>query len=123
MRKLLFVVVLGAVAGAAACVSYAYDNKPEYMQSAETRVSSYLTSDYGRVSCKSNKTSDSRWEMECLSTAKAKSFQYAVYPAEQVPYTVARPFYLEALNEDARQSAREGLMRYLQINVNAQSHS
>jgi hypothetical protein len=30
-------------------VSYAYNNKPDFMESAESRVGSYLTSDYGKV--------------------------------------------------------------------------
>jgi hypothetical protein len=42
-----------------------------------------------------------------------------VYPSEKAPYGVARSFYLEALNDDAKQSAEQGLMRYLQINTHA----
>lgn len=92
-------------------------DKPDYMQAAEARVGSYLTSDYGRVSCNSSKVAEQHWHLDCLNTAKGKTFEYSVYPAEQAPYDVSRGFYLEAVNDNAIQSASQGLMKYLQINT------
>ncbi|STQ11921.1 Uncharacterised protein [Enterobacter cloacae] len=52
-------------------------------------------------------------------SVESKTFQFAVFSADKAPYGVSRPFYLEAINEDAKQSAEQGLMRYLQINTKA----
>lgn len=117
MGKVLGVALLVIALGVTACVSYSWDDKPEYIQSAETRVSSYLTSDVGRVACKSTKKNDQYWELGCTTQASGKTFQFAVYPADRAPYGVSRPFYLEAINDEAKQSATVGLMRYLQINT------
>ena len=67
----------------------------------------------------SSQKSEQRWELDCTNQAKGKSFQFAVYPSEKAPYGVSRSFYLEAINDDAKQSAEQGLMRYLQINTQA----
>jgi hypothetical protein len=45
-------------------IRYAGNDEPEYIQSAEIRVGSYLTSDYG-VACGSKKVNDLRWELDC----------------------------------------------------------
>ncbi|MNE76433.1 hypothetical protein D3C80_1726680 [compost metagenome] len=79
-------------------------------------MSSYLTSEYGRVSCQSQKINDDAWAMNCLSSAKSIKFEFMVYPAGRAPYSVARPYYIEAVNGYAKQSAGQGLMQYLQIN-------
>jgi len=117
MKKLLSVAIAFIAVAATACVSYAYNNKPDFMESAESRVGSYLTSDYGKVSCTSTKIDEQRWELDCLNQKRGKSFHFAVYSAEQAPYDVSRSFYLEAINDDAKQSANQGLMKYLQINT------
>jgi hypothetical protein len=117
-KKLFFALALIAI-GATACVSYTFNNKPDFIQSAETRVDSYLTSEYGKVACNSTKINEQRWDLICTHKQKGKNFQYAVYSADRAPYTVSRSFYLEALNEDAKQSAERGLMKYLQINTQA----
>ncbi|QLP20805.1 hypothetical protein [Enterobacter roggenkampii] len=52
------------------------------------------------------------------SPSYTKSVSWQHYP-ENAPYGVARSFYLEAINDDAKQSAEQGLMRYLQINTHA----
>lgn len=119
MKKIMALALLVVAAGAAAGVRYVGSNQPEYIQSAEIRVGSYLTSDYGGVACTSKKVNDQHWELDCTHQARGKIFQFAVYPSEKAPYGVARSFYLEAINDDARQSAEQGLMRYLQINTHA----
>jgi hypothetical protein len=119
MKKIMSVALLVIVAGATACVSYSWNDKPEFIQSAEARVGSYLTSDYGKVACNSTKIDEQRWELGCINQAKGKNFQYAVYSADRAPYAVSRSFYLEAINDDAKQSAGQGLMHYLQINTKA----
>ena len=111
----LVVVAAGAAAGA----RYVSNDAPEYIHSAEARVGSYLTSDYGLVACGSKKVNDLRWELDCTHQEGGKTFQFAVFPSEKAPYGVARSFYLEAINDDAKQSAEQGLMRYLQINTHA----
>lgn len=117
MKKSLSVAIAVIALAATACVNYAYNNKPDFMESAESRVGSYLTSDYGKVSCTSTKIDDHRWELDCLNQKRGKNFQFAVYSAELAPYDVSRSFYLEAINDDAKQSAQQGLMKYLQINT------
>lgn len=120
MKKVLLISTLCVAVAAVAYVSYNISHaKPEYLQAAETRVGSYLTSDYGRVSCISTKMTDQYWRLNCQNLAKSKTFEYSVYPAENAPYTVSRAFYLEAVNESAIQSAGQGLMKYLQINTTA----
>lgn len=55
MKKIIAFALLVAAVGATAGVRYIGNDEPEYIQSAETRVGSYLTSDYGRVACNSKK--------------------------------------------------------------------
>ena len=119
MKKILPIALVVVSVGAVAGIGYTRTGAPEYIQSAEARVGSYLTSDYGRVACISSQKSEQRWELDCTNQAKGKSFQFAVYPSEKAPYGVSRSFYLEAINDDAKQSAEQGLMRYLQINTQA----
>ena len=119
MKKIIVLSLLGVVVAVGAAASIYSNEEPEYIQSAETRVGSYLTSDYGRVACNSKKVDDQRWELDCLHQARGKVFQFAVYPSEKAPYGVSRSFYLEAINDEAKQSAEQGLMRYLQINTKA----
>ena len=119
MKKIIVLSLLGVVVAVGAAASIYSNEEPEYIQSAKSRVGSYLTSDYGRVECNSTQVSEDRWELGCTNKARGKTFQLAVYPSEQAPYGVSRAFYLEAINDDARQSAEQGLMRYLQINTKA----
>lgn len=118
MKKVLTITSFCIAAAAVAYISYtSFSDKPEYLQAAEMRVGSYLTSDVGRVSCNSTKVADQHWRLDCSTQAKGKTFEYSVYPAENAPYSVSRAFYLEAVNESAIQSAGQGLMKYLQINT------
>ena len=119
MKKMIALALLVVAVGAGAGIYSISNDEPEYIQSAKARVGSYLTSDYGRVECNSTQVSEDRWELGCTNKARGKTFQFAVYPSEQAPYGVSRAFYLEAINDDARQSAEQGLMRYLQINTKA----
>jgi len=119
MKKIYTAALLIVAVGATACVSYTWNDKPDYIQSAEVRVTSYLTSDYGKTACNSTKINEQHWALGCVNKVKGKTFQYAVYSASQAPYAVSRPFYLEAINDNAKQSAEQGLMRYLQINTKA----
>ncbi len=120
MKQALTITSFCIAVAAVAYIGYtSFTDKPEYLQAAETRVGSYLTSDVGRVSCNSTKVADQHWRLDCSTQAKGKIFEYSVYPAENAPYAVSRAFYLEAVNESAIQSAGEGLMKYLQINTAA----
>ena len=65
-------VAIGAVVG----IRYAVNDEPEYIQSAEIRVGSYLTSDYGLVACGSKKVNDLRWELDCTHQEGGKTFQW-----------------------------------------------
>lgn len=85
MKKIIAFALLVAAVGATAGVRYIGNDEPEYIQSAETRVGSYLTSDYGRVACNSKQVDDQRWELDCLHQARGKVFQFAVYPSEKAP--------------------------------------
>lgn len=117
-HKLLFTMLF--VAAVVLCINHGRASvygKPEYIQAAESRVGSYLTSDYGVITCESVQINDKNWDMKCLNALKTRNFEFAVYPAEMAPYNVSRTFYLEALNKEARQSASQGLMEFLQINT------
>lgn len=119
MKKMIALALLVVAVGAGAGIYSISNGEPEYIQSAKARVGSYLTSDYGRVACNSTKIDDQRWQLGCTNQARGKTFEFAVYPSEKAPYGVSRSFYLEAINDDAKQSAEQGLMRYLQINTKA----
>ncbi|MBF4111015.1 hypothetical protein [Enterobacter cloacae] len=119
MKKVMSIALLVVAVGAVVGMNVNWSGEPDYIQSAEARVGSYLTSDYGRVACNSKKIDDQRWELGCTNPSKGKTFQFAVFSADKAPYGVSRPFYLEAINDDAKQSAEQGLMRYLQINTKA----
>lgn len=117
MKTRVSIALVAVAVVAAVGMNYDWDDKPDYIQSAESRVGSYLTSDYGSVACNSTRKSEERWELGCVNKTRGKTFQFAVYPSEKAPYGVSRSFYLEAINDDAKQSADQGLMRYLQINT------
>ena len=51
MKKILPIALVVVSVGAVAGIGYTRTGAPEYIQSAESRVGSYLTSDYGRVAC------------------------------------------------------------------------
>ena len=51
MKKVLSIALVVVAVGAVAGMNYDWDKKPDYIQSAESRVGSYLTSDYGSVAC------------------------------------------------------------------------
>lgn len=93
------------------------NSKPDFMDDAEERVGSYLTSLYGGISCSGVLTGENRWEMTCQNQSGQRSFIYTVIPGVNAPQPVSRSFYLIAKNKSARQSAGEGLMRYLPIDV------
>jgi hypothetical protein len=99
-------------------VRYAGNDEPEYIQSAEIRGFLFNQRLWWRC-LRQQKSERSALGIRCTHQARGKTFQFAVYPSEKAPYGVARSFYLEAINDDAKQSAEQGLMRYLQINTHA----
>jgi hypothetical protein len=72
MKKILSLVLIVAAVGAVAAVNVRWNDEPDYIQAAETRVGSYLTSDYGRVTCNSARVNAQRWELGCVNKAKGK---------------------------------------------------
>lgn len=93
------------------------ERKPVYVSDAEMRTGSYLTSSYGPVQCLSSRAPEGQWVMLCVTRNKKYHFEYHVFPAETSPRNESRSFYLVAINEHARESAEEGLMRYLQVDT------
>lgn len=93
-------------------------SKPDYVQDAITRLSSYLSNYYGPTKCSGNDIHNNKWQVRCTVENKGKSFEFTVMPAEMAPYSVARSFYLKANEANAEQAAQLGLMRYLQIDIN-----
>lgn len=83
MSIALLVVAVGAVVG----MNVNWSGEPDYIQSAEARVGSYLTSDYGRVACNSKQIDDERWELGCTNPSKSKTFQFAVF--QQIKHRMA----------------------------------
>ncbi len=75
MKKIIALALLAVAVVAAAGIRYAANDEPEYIRSAEIRVGSYLTSDYGGVACSSKKINDRRWELDCTHQARGKTFQ------------------------------------------------
>ena len=61
MKKIIVLSLLGVVVAVGAVASIYSNEEPEYIQSAKSRVGSYLTSDYGRVECNSTQVSEERW--------------------------------------------------------------
>lgn len=55
MKKIIVLSLLGVVVAVGAAASIYSNEEPEYIQSAKSRVGSYLTSDYGRVECNSTR--------------------------------------------------------------------
>ncbi|WP_048958784.1 hypothetical protein [Enterobacter bugandensis] len=119
MKKIMSIALLVFVVVAVVGMNVNWSGEPDYVQSAEMRVTSYLTSDYEHITCNSKKINDQRWELVCISSSKGKTFQFAVFSSDNAPYGVSRPFYLEAINDEAKESAEQGLMSYLQINTKA----
>lgn len=93
------------------------ERKPVYVSDAETRTGSYLTSSYGPVQCLSSRVPEGEWVMLCVTRNKKYHFEYHVLPAETSSRSESRSFYLVATSEHARESAEEGLMRYLQVDT------
>ncbi|HCJ7636646.1 TPA: hypothetical protein NV404_003552, partial [Enterobacter hormaechei subsp. xiangfangensis] len=77
MKKIIVLSLLGVVVAVGAAASIYSNEEPEYIQSAKSRVGSYLTSDYGRVECNSTQVSEDRWELGCTNKARGKTFQFA----------------------------------------------
>ena len=90
-------------------------SKPDYVQDAVTRLSSYLSSYYGPTECSGAVSNEHQWSIKCNIKDKGKSFTYSVLPSEMAPYPVARSFYLKATDDVSEEASRLGLMRYLQI--------
>lgn len=72
MKKIIVLSLLGVVVAVGAAASIYSNEEPEYIQSAKSRVGSYLTSDYGRVECNSTQVREDRWELGCTNKARAK---------------------------------------------------
>lgn len=119
MKKSLLLLPFALLASAATIVSiYQYFfTTPEYVQDAQERVSSYLTSSYGPVSCKSSHKDNIPWDLVCLSPKKKLKFEYTVYPARMAPYDVSHSFYIKAVTSDAILSADTNLLHYLKIDT------
>lgn len=90
-------------------------SKPDYVQDAATRLSSYLSNYYGPTECSGAVSNEHQWSIKCNIKDKGKSFTYSVLPSEMAPYPVARSFYLKANDDASEEASRLGLMRYLQI--------
>lgn len=95
-------------------VSYA-QSKPDYVQDAATRLSSYLSNYYGPTECSGNIGDERLWSVKCEVKDKGKSFSFSVLPSEKAPYPVARSFYLKAKSVESEEASKLGLMKYLQI--------
>ncbi|HCR1891387.1 TPA: hypothetical protein ONC27_003065 [Enterobacter asburiae] len=93
-------------------------SKPDYVQDAMTRVSSYLGNYYGPTECSGRVVHDGQWKLSCTIAKKGKSFGFSVMPAENAPYPVSRTFYLKADDVNSEEVAQFGLMKYLQIDTN-----
>jgi len=78
MKKIIAFALLAVAVGGVAGIRYAVNNEPEYIRSAEIRVGSYLTSDYGGVACASKKVNEQRWELDCTHQARGKTFQFGI---------------------------------------------
>lgn len=92
-------------------------SKPDYVQDAMTRVSSYLGNYYGPADCSTMMVHDEQWNLICTISTKGSSFEFYVMPAENAPYPVSRSFYLKAADVNSEESAQLGLMRYLQVDT------
>lgn len=108
----LCVVVFGSV-----YFNLTKSNVPAYVEQAANRVESYLSSDYGPGDCKYSVAQGDKWKLNCLVSARSTVYEFTVLPSDQAPYSVARTFYLKADNDNARKSADQGLMQYLQIDT------
>lgn len=89
--------------------------KPAYISDAESRVSSYLTSEYGGITCDGIPSGKERWELHCQNKSNNKIFLFSVEPGENSQRPVSRSFALTVMNENAIESAQVGLMRYLSV--------
>ncbi|WP_273961004.1 hypothetical protein [Enterobacter kobei] len=116
-RKII-ALVTGILVGL--CIAYASHTKnsnPNYVQEAIARVGSYLAKDNGPSECKGIATNEKKWKLTCIVLGEGRSYEFSVLPAELAPYPVARSFYLKADNENAQEAAKQGLMQYLQIDI------
>lgn len=116
-RNVAAALAIMAIAITVGLVSYA-QSKPDYVQDAASRLSSYLGNYYGPTDCSSKITQERQWQVICTASGNDKSFEFTVLPSEQAPYPVSRSFYLKANEANAEQAAQLGLMRYLQIDIN-----
>ncbi|WP_050863143.1 hypothetical protein [Enterobacter kobei] len=96
---------------------YYEDNDSAYLYDAKERTQSYLSSVYGPVECVDTDMGGNNFRLVCRGVDKNTIYEFRVLPSNVAPYDVSRSFYLEALNAQAKNSANEGLMRYLKINT------
>ncbi|MDW3573512.1 hypothetical protein N4235_21815 [Enterobacter asburiae] len=108
------IIVVAIISGA----TWYTQRKPDYVQDAMTRVSSYLGNYYGPTECSGRVVHDGQWKLSCTIAKKGKSFGFSVMPAENAPYPVSRTFYLKADDVNSEEVAQFGLMKYLQIDTN-----
>ncbi|HGG8743551.1 TPA: hypothetical protein ACJJXK_005209, partial [Enterobacter asburiae] len=92
-------------------------SKPNYVQDAVTRLSSYLSNYYGPTECSGVVSHKNLWNVKCAVKDKGKSFTFSVLPSDMAPYPVARSFYLKANDDESEEASRLGLMKYLQIDT------
>lgn len=90
-------------------------SKPDYVQDAATRLSSYLSNYYGPTECSGSIGDEHLWSVKCEVKDKGTSFTFSVLPSEKAPYPVARSFYLKAKSVESEEASKLGLMKYLQI--------
>jgi hypothetical protein len=107
MKKIIALALLAVAVGAAG-VRYAGNDEPEYIQSAEIRVGSYLTSDYG-VACASKKVNDQRWELDCTHQARGKHSSLRCIPLKKHLMVSRVPFILKPLMTMQNRALSRGL--------------
>lgn len=117
IKKTLWGSALTLFLVSAAYGSYNYYSKPAFISKAESKLASFLQYTYGPGGCKAVSITHNSWQMTCNYDEGKSIFKYALYSPDQAPYKVANGFYLVALNDFARQSATEGLTRYLDIDI------
>lgn len=118
-NKFLFEKTCGLISLVAAVISFCHyeNNEMVYLHDAKERTQSYLSSVYGPVECTGADIDGNNARLVCRGVKKNTLYEFRVLPSNRAPYDVSRSFYLEALNTQAKKSANEGLMRYLDINT------
>lgn len=121
-NKLLFEKTCGMITLVAAVISLSFlcyyeNNEPAYLHDAKEKTQSYLSSVYGPVECAVADIVGNNARLVCRGANNNTLYEFRVLPSNLAPYDVSRSFYLEALNAQAKNSANEGLMRYLKINT------